>query len=325
MTGKSRQTAVATLATIIALATPGAARAETPPRRAPARDRDIAALRSELAEQRELILKLTEMEGLHYEYLLKLIHSMGRPGTAALPPPPPVLVLPPGAASPPAGAAPSGAAGAAPPAPSAAESPEPDRAPAAAAPAATGVITGRVEVRGGVPGPAFVYVDNVKGPAPHGGTAEIAQKDRAFVPAALVVPRGTRVSFPNLDPLYHNVFSPSPAHPFDLGSYRQGDPARSVVLDTPGVVEIYCNMHAKMRASILVVPNRFFAKVGPDGTFRLENVPVGSRRLVAWAPDARPATSTVELTARGAQATLTLEVEAAPGHNNKLGKPYSQY
>ena len=133
------------------------------------------------------------------------------------------------------------------------------------------------------------------------------------------------MSFPNLDPLYHNVFSPSPAHPFDLGSYRQGDPARSVVLDTPGVVEIYCNMHAKMRASILVVPNRFFVKVAPDGTFRLENVPVGSRRLVAWAPDARPATSTVELTPRGAQTTLTLEVEPPAAHNNKLGKPYSQY
>jgi hypothetical protein len=73
------------------------------------------------------------------------------------------------------------------------------------------------------------------------------------------------------------------------------------------------------------VPNRFFVKVGADGTFRLDNVPVGSRRLVAWAPDARPATTTVELTARGAETTLTLQAEAPAAHNNKLGKPYSQY
>jgi plastocyanin len=189
----------------------------------------------------------------------------------------------------------------------------------------TAVISGRVEIRGGGTGPAFVYVDNLKATSPHGQTAEIAQKDRAFVPSALVVQRGTRVVFPNLDALFHNVFSPSPAHTFDLGTYRQGDPPRSVVLDTPGVVEVYCNMHAKMRASILVVPNRFFVKVGGDGTFRLDNVPVGSRRLVAWAPDARPATTTVELTARGAETTLTLQMEAPAAHNNKLGKPYSQY
>jgi plastocyanin len=301
---------------LLAAAAPLPARADTPHRPATARDRDIAALRSELAEQRELILKLTEMEGAHYEYLLKLIHAMARPGTAALPPPPPRLVVPP--AAPPAEPPPA--------APVAAVPPEPDKGPSAPAPAsATGVITGRVEMHGGASGPAYVYVDNVKVPAQHGGTAEIAQRDRAFVPTALVVQKGTRVSFPNFDPLFHNVFSPSPAHPFDLGSYRQGDPARSVVLETPGVVEIYCNMHAKMRASILVVPNRLFTKVGADGTFRLENVPVGSRRLVAWAPDARPATSTVELTARGAQAALTLEVEAPAAHNNKLGKPYSQY
>jgi plastocyanin len=315
MTGKARTRVIGTLAALIAATAPISARSDTP-RRPPARDRDIAALRSELAEQRELILKLTEMEGLHYEYLLKLIHSMGRSGGGSLPPPP-ALVVPPTALPP---GSPSSA-----PSTKSTETPEPDKQASAPTPVPTAVISGRVELRGGSPGPAFVYVDNLKATSPHGQTAEIAQKDRAFVPSALVVQRGTRVVFPNLDALFHNVFSPSPAHTFDLGTYRQGDPPRSVVLDTPGVVEVYCNMHAKMRASILVVPNRFFVKVGGDGTFRLDNVPVGSRRLVAWAPDARPATTTVELTARGAETTLTLQMEAPAAHNNKLGKPYSQY
>ena len=49
-------------------------------------------------------------------------------------------------------------------------------------------------------------------------------------------------------------------------------------------------MHAKMRANILVVPNRHYVKVGGDGSFRLENVPVGARQVVAWTPDAKPVT-----------------------------------
>jgi hypothetical protein len=32
------------------------------------------------------------------------------------------------------------------------------------------------------------------------------------------------------------------------------------------VVEIYCNIHLQMAASALVVPNRHYAKVKPDGS-----------------------------------------------------------
>jgi hypothetical protein len=34
-------------------------------------------------------------------------------------------------------------------------------------------------------------------------------------------------------------------------------------LFAPGVVEVLCNMHAKMRANVLVVPNRHHVKVAP--------------------------------------------------------------
>jgi hypothetical protein len=145
------------------------------------------------------------------------------------------------------------------------------------------------------------------------------------VPNFLVVPRGTRVSFPNADPFLHNVFSPSPTSPFDLGSYRQGERAGSVRLFTPGVVEVLCNMHAKMRANILVVPNRHYVKVSSDGSFHLENVPVGTRQVVAWTPDAKPATEAVPLTAAGATLKFSLQVEAAPMPLDKMGRPRPAY
>ena len=74
-------------------------------------------------------------------------------------------------------------------------------------------------------------------------------------------------------------------------------------------------MHAKMRANILVVPNRHYVKVGGDGSFRLENVPVGTRQVVAWTPDAKPMTQSVALTPAGASVNFALQVEpraAAP-------------
>jgi len=188
-------------------------------------------------------------------------------------------------------------------------------------------ITGRVELKGKPWGPVYVYVENVKDSLVD-RNVEIVQKDRAFVPNALVVQRGTRVSFPNADPFLHNVFSPSPTHPFDLGSYRQGERAGAVRLFNPGVVEVLCNMHAKMRATILVVPSHHHVKVSGDGSFRLENVPVGSRQLVAWTPDARPVTESVTLTAAGANVKFVLQVGPPPPLRDKIGNPrasaYSQ-
>ena len=37
--------------------------------------------------------------------------------------------------------------------------------------------------------------------------AQIIQKDKRFVPHILAVAPGTRVDFPNLDPIFHNAFS----------------------------------------------------------------------------------------------------------------------
>jgi plastocyanin len=169
----------------------------------------------------------------------------------------------------------------------------------------------------------YVYVENIKEPAVE-RHMEIVQRDRAFVPDTAIVQRGTRVSFPNADPILHNVFSPSPTQPFDLGSYHTGEKAGIVRLFTPGVVEVFCNMHAKMRADLLVVPNRYYTKVNADGSFHLENVPIGARQIAAWTPEARVVSENVNLTGAGASVKLTLHVESH-AHNRKTGEPYDPY
>ena len=50
----------------------------------------------------------------------------------------------------------------------------------------------------------------------------VTQRKKAFIPHVLVVPVGTKVSFRNEDPIFHNVFSLSKPNDFDTGLYKQG-------------------------------------------------------------------------------------------------------
>jgi hypothetical protein len=93
----------------------------------------------------------------------------------------------------------------------------------------------------------------------------------------------------------------------------------------PGHVEVFCNIHSRMRADILVVPNPHWARVRPDGTFQLPGVPVGSYRLVLWGPTVKPAAQRIDVTAAGATATFTAEAAPAARHMNKQGAEYGSY
>jgi plastocyanin len=119
------------------------------------------------------------------------------------------------------------------------------------------------------------------GPAGAGPTPQIAQLDRRFVPDLVVIPAGSAVSFPNMDPIFHNVFSLSKAKSFDLGSYDKGD-TRRVVFPKPGIVEVYCHLHPNMAATIVITPNRWYARVDASGQYHIDDVPPGTYTLVAW-------------------------------------------
>jgi plastocyanin len=112
-------------------------------------------------------------------------------------------------------------------------------------------------------------------------TAEIVQQDRRFFPDTVWIPAGSSISFPNLDPIFHNVFSLSKPKEFDLGNYPK-DHSRTVVFPKPGVVFVNCHLHPNMSASIIVTPNHWGAKAGPDGKFNIADVPRGAYTIVAW-------------------------------------------
>jgi hypothetical protein len=132
--------------------------------------------------------------------------------------------------------------------------------------------------------------------------------------------------FPNVDKVFHNVFSPTPGAAFDLGTVKAGEKSSPTVMAKPGHVEVFCNIHSKMRADILVVPNTHWVRVRADGTFQLPGVPVGSHRLVLWGPSVKPVGQRVDITgAGGATVTFNAEPAGSGRHMNKQGAEYGSY
>jgi plastocyanin len=112
--------------------------------------------------------------------------------------------------------------------------------------------------------------------------ATMEQENRRFEPDLVVIPAGGSISFPNLDPIFHNVFSLSKAKSFDLGNYPKGD-TRTVVFPKPGIVFVNCRLHPNMAATVVVTPSQWFARAAAkDGQYELKDVPPGNYTMVAW-------------------------------------------
>jgi hypothetical protein len=142
----------------------------------------------------------------------------------------------------------------------------------------------------GVPGgpeDAFVYLEPQGGPplpAPD-APVRILQRDRTIISYATVAQVGQLVEFPNEDDVFHNLFSLSTGNRFSLGRYAPGV-TETHTFTSPGVVSLFCDIHAEMAGVILVVATPYVVRVGADGSYRITGVPAGSYRAIAWHPTA---------------------------------------
>ena len=127
--------------------------------------------------------------------------------------------------------------------------------------------------------------------------ARVEQRGYQFRPALSVVQAGTPVVFPNEDQLYHSVFSYSPAKRFDLGRFRKGEEPNAVVLDTPGVVQLFCEVHEHMRANVIVVDTPWFAVTDPEGRFAIDGIAPGRHSVSIWLSPKQTVTREVEVKA----------------------------
>ena len=147
---------------------------------------------------------------------------------------------------------------------------------------------------------AVVYLEGPFAPSAHPGTVQMSQKNFAFIPALLPVRVGTTVEFPNEDNTYHNIFSYSKTKRFDLGRYLPSEsPIPSQVFDTPGMVQLHCEIHHHMQAVILVLDTPYFVTTDAEGRFRLASLPAGNFKLKAWMDSKRTLELPVELKGGG--------------------------
>jgi plastocyanin len=299
----------------VAATGPGPAHAQDPAATAAEINRlkaDVTRLEQELQQQKQLLIQLMQGEQQRYDMLMQLIRSGQVPRAGELRPAP----------------TPSGGAPTLLP-PTGATATDPAAARAGGDPAApmrsVASVSGRVRFPA-EPVEAYVYVEGLRGGSGRGRTLQIKQEGKQFIPGVAVVLVGTKLSFPNFDTVAHNAFSNSPGNAFDLGSINAGEKsAADVTLSRAGPVTVHCNIHAKMRADILVTSSTHFAKVRPDGSFDISSVPVGVRKVTLWSPDLKTASQTVEVTARGASVTFSAQASARGPHLNKLGRSYGSY
>lgn len=155
---------------------------------------------------------------------------------------------------------------------------------------------------------------------------KIRQKDKQFRPRLTVVLKGSTLEFPNDDRIDHNVFSLSRAARFDLGLYRSGK-SKSVKVKRTGVIDVYCNIHPQMSAKIVVLDTKYYAITDKRGRFRIDKVPPGKYKIVAWHARGRLWKGKVEIS-KGGKTTQNISVvqrKKKKRHLRKDGTPYGRY
>ena len=160
------------------------------------------------------------------------------------------------------------------------------------------------------------------------GHFRLVQKDKSFNPHLLVVPLGSWVDFPNMDPFFHNVFSQFNGKRFDLGLYEQGSD-KTVRFDHEGISYIFCNIHPEMSAVVIALATPYVGIANPQGNIELHNVPPDTYEMQVWAEgvDSKQLNALARRVRVGSTQTdlgviqLT-ENGARSTHKNKYGEDY---
>lgn len=171
-------------------------------------------------------------------------------------------------------------------------------------------VSGTVSGGGGAgPGGAVIWLKRLGGETPRPAPARgkvITQRGKTFIPHVLAVPVGTKVSFRNEDPIFHNIFSLAKPNDFDTGLYKQGT-SYTQTFRKAGPVQLLCNIHSSMLGFVYVVDSPYYAQADGAGAFTIKGVPPGDYQIHVWHESAtKPAEQ--KLTVGPAGARISLQV-----------------
>ena len=135
-------------------------------------------------------------------------------------------------------------------------------------------------------GNAFVYIEkglegkNFEVPST---PVTIDQRGCWFRPRVLGVQIGQVLQVVNSDPVTHNIHPMAEVNREWNHSQGPGDaPLSRKFLKPEIMIKVKCNIHSWMHAFIGVVEHPYFAVSKDDGSFEIDNLPLGTYTLAVW-------------------------------------------
>jgi hypothetical protein len=132
-----------------------------------------------------------------------------------------------------------------------------------------------VKPRGGNPGA-------VKELLARSPKAEIDQKNCEFTPYVLAIHQDQTLVIKSSDPVNHNVrYAAFSNSAFNQILAPKGQIEVKLIAERRPIV-VACDIHAWMKAYLMVFDHPFFATTGSDGSFEIKGVPAGEQNLLLW-------------------------------------------
>ena len=148
---------------------------------------------------------------------------------------------------------------------------------------------------------------NAARPARGSGRFIVSQRNLQFHPFLTIVPVGADVSFPNLDPTKHHVYSFSIAKRFELKLFAK-DQSRTVHFEKAGVVALGCNIHDQMSAFIVITDSAWTTRTNAKGIATFADAPNAPGRVTVWHPYLRAPGGQLQLAVAAAQRSANVQV-----------------
>jgi hypothetical protein len=135
--------------------------------------------------------------------------------------------------------------------------------------------------------------------------AVVGQKGCFYVPRVIGARVGQVLRVTNGDNLLHNVHSMSTS----MNGFNVGQPVLGMHYDfklkSEEILKLTCDVHRWMISFVGVVSHPYFAVSGSDGSFTINNVPVGKRILRLWHEKLGELAQTIDVKS-GATVVVTL-------------------
>ncbi len=119
-------------------------------------------------------------------------------------------------------------------------------------------------------------------PFPVKQVARLRNETCRFLPRAQALPVGGKIEITNADPVLHNTHIWKDGLTFLNVALPAGGRAIRKRLEVESRLDIGCDAHRFMRASVHVFGHPYFAVTGESGQFHITGVPAGRWVISAW-------------------------------------------